>query len=222
MWDAVSRLRQSVCWSVGALHARRVSARNRTRGLSFKGPNSGSQWRLNWDSREDEGKQSSLLLPLPPLCADWSVVFGVVVAGTELHSSSCLAEILEFVFWTSLVIVHISLNWLWHFSQRIPPIRFLHPSWIRCRTWSAASGLSPVSLSSLWANVYGILTTQASQTSMDLYWAGVFRIKEFCNHFLPITYVCNIRQQCVKCTCLIGAPIILADLGSVAMQWIRK
>jgi len=70
------------------------------------------KWKLvgvNQDYREDEGEQSSPLLPLPPLCADWCVVFGVVVAGI-VHSSSCLAEPLEFVVLTSMVTVHIALN----------------------------------------------------------------------------------------------------------------
>ena len=64
---------------------------------------------LNRDCKEDEGEQSSPLLALPPLCADWCVVFGVV-AGIGEHSSSCLAEPLEFVISTSMTTVHIALN----------------------------------------------------------------------------------------------------------------
>jgi hypothetical protein len=113
-----------------------------------------------------------------------------------------LAEILELIVLTSLVTVHIALNWMWHLSQRIPLIRYRHSYWICCSAWSAAAGLSPVSFSPLWANIYAILTTCASQTSMNLYWAGVFRSKEFCNHSLPSTYVYKVRRQCVERTLL--------------------
>ena len=65
---------------------------------------------LNREFRQDEEEQSSPFLSLPPLYADWCVVFGGVIAGTGVHSYSCLAEPLELVVLKSIVIVHIVLN----------------------------------------------------------------------------------------------------------------
>jgi hypothetical protein len=76
----------------------------------LQGAKSGSRWVLNRDCREDEGEESSPFFALPPLCADWCVVFGAVIAGTGIHSSFCLADLLDFVVLTSLVTIHISLN----------------------------------------------------------------------------------------------------------------
>jgi hypothetical protein len=81
-----------------------------TSGCILQEAKSGSRWVLNRDCREDEREQSSPFLPLPPLCANWRAAFGVVITGTGLHLSSCLAEILELIVLTSLVTVHIALN----------------------------------------------------------------------------------------------------------------
>ena len=79
-------------------------------GCILQGAKSGRRWVLNRDCREDKGEESSPVLPLPPLCADWCVVLGAVIAGTGIHSSSCLAELVEFVVLNSLVTVLIVLN----------------------------------------------------------------------------------------------------------------
>ena len=97
------------------MHA--VSAHHRQNGdlgvYPSGGQKAGSRRVLNRDCREDEGEQSSLLLPFPRLYADWCVVVGVVIVGTrEYSSSSYLAEPLEFVVLTSLVTVHIALHYL--------------------------------------------------------------------------------------------------------------
>ena len=45
-----------------------------------------------------------------------------------------------------------------------------------------------------WADFYGIHTIHAAQTSMNLYWPGAFRSKQFSQHSLPSIYVHNIRH----------------------------
>ena len=52
---------------------------------------------------------------LSPLCAVWHSY-----AGQWLDLSSCLAEPFKFVALTSFMSIHITLNWLWHLTARIP------------------------------------------------------------------------------------------------------
>jgi len=152
-WDAVCRLRKSVFWSVFALHTCCVSARHRRLngdvGRILQGAKSGSRWVLNLDRREDEGDQFSSFLPL------FAFVRRLVCGLWRCHCRNrttfifLFGRTLRIRFLTSLVTVHIALNWLWQFSPRIPLIRFLHSSWICCRAWSATAGLSAISFSPL-------------------------------------------------------------------------
>jgi hypothetical protein len=74
------------------------------------------------------------------------------------------------------------------------------------------------------ANIYGILTLYASQTSMNLYWTGAFCSKKFNHHSLPSTYILNICHfappLCWKY--VTEAPMILVELDSVSIQWVRQ
>jgi hypothetical protein len=86
-WDSVCRQRKTLCWSVGAVEARRVSSRrhrpqNSPQSASFSGPKKGlSRTVLNRDCGEDE---------------DWfAFLFG---------------RIFEFLVLTSLMSAHIAVN----------------------------------------------------------------------------------------------------------------
>jgi len=75
------------------------------------------------------------------------------------------------------------------------------------------------------ANIYGILTISASQTSMNIYQTGAFRTKKFNGHSLPSTSSHMIRHlhcYCVEHTWLTGAPMILVEMDVVAIRWVRQ
>jgi hypothetical protein len=59
--------------------------------------------------RKDEGEQSTSLLQLPPLFAEWCVVW-YFHAGGGLNLSSCFTEPFEFVVLTYFMFAHIILN----------------------------------------------------------------------------------------------------------------
>jgi hypothetical protein len=129
--EYVCRSRKTLCWSVGTLHARCVSASRRPQNgvpriHPLGGQKDGSLRVLNRDGREGEWDQSTPLLQLPPLradrCAFWPCHFR---GGTD--SACCLAEPAEFVDFTCLMSAPIALNWLCHLSPKIPLTRFLHP-----------------------------------------------------------------------------------------------
>jgi hypothetical protein len=119
----------TLCWSVGALHARRVSVHRRPQNSilgvrPWGGQKNGSRRVLIRDWREYDGEQSTPVSHLPSLCAFCCAVWRH--AGGRLDSSSCLAEPFEFVVLTSLMSSHTALNLLWHLFPRIPLTRFLY------------------------------------------------------------------------------------------------
>lgn len=88
-WDVCCK-RKTLRWSIGVLHARSVSSRRRLKNCVFGVHPSGgrkdwSRMVLNRDSREDERGQSTLLLQLPRLCADWWALW--VDCGTSVQHS---------------------------------------------------------------------------------------------------------------------------------------
>jgi len=92
---------------------------------SFRGPKDRSRRVLNRYCWEDEGQQYRPSLQFLPCAKDWWTVWHCY-AGGRRNSSSFLAEIFEFVVPSSLISAHNALNWLWHFSPRIPLTRSLH------------------------------------------------------------------------------------------------
>lgn len=104
--------------------SRLSSAEQYSWSASFVRPN-----RSNWEGvksvlREDEGKQATLLLQLPPLYTDWCAVWHCDTRG--LGSSHHLAETFGFVVLVCLMSAHVTVNWLWHFCPRIPVTRLIH------------------------------------------------------------------------------------------------
>jgi hypothetical protein len=88
-WDAVCRSRITLCWGVGALHARCVSVRHRPQNGVLGvhpsgGRKDGSRRVLSRDCREDEGEQSTPLLQLPPLYAGWCAVWRCHAGNQEI------------------------------------------------------------------------------------------------------------------------------------------
>jgi hypothetical protein len=79
---------------------------------------------------------------------------------------------------------HIALVWLWRLFPRIPLTGFLHFPW-NLKTTSPAPHR---------ANIYGILTRLASQTSMNMNQTGVFYIKKDKHCSLPSMNIHNIRH----------------------------
>ena len=125
MWDAVCLSHNIPCCSTRALQAHHISGcHHRQNGILQVHPSRdqkvGRGRVPNWDYSEDVGEQSNALLQLSPLCAVWHCY-----AGRWLDSSSCLAERFKFIAFTSLMSVHIALNWLWYITARIPLTRFL-------------------------------------------------------------------------------------------------
>jgi hypothetical protein len=59
--------------------------------------------------RKDKGEQSTSLLQLPPLFAEWCVVW-CFHAGGGHNSSSCFTDPFEFVAVTYFMFAHIALN----------------------------------------------------------------------------------------------------------------
>ena len=83
------------------------SAKRRPRSASFRGPKMWKSDVMKSCCRENKGEQSTTKLQLPPLCADWCVIWRFHTAG-GLDSPSCLAEPFEFVASTSLMSAHIA------------------------------------------------------------------------------------------------------------------
>jgi len=127
-WNALCRSRETLCWSVGALHSRCVSAHRPENGALGVHPSVGQrdegQRVLNRDCREDEGEESTLLLQFPLLSADRCAVWRC--HASALDSYSCSAEPFEFVFPTSSVSAPIVRNWMSHLSPRITLTRCLY------------------------------------------------------------------------------------------------
>ena len=129
-------------WSVEALHPRSFSSSSTNGFLEVHpsgGQRNGSQRVLNRNWRDEEGEQSTPLLQLPPLCADWCADW-CCHAGGGLDSSSCLVQPFEFFVLTSLKSAYMAVNWLWHLSSTIPLTRFMYFPRSRCRGWSAPAG----------------------------------------------------------------------------------
>jgi len=127
-WDTVCWSHKTLCWSIRALPTCCVSAQcclqKSMLGVHPSGDKTDVSLRvLNQDCREDEWKQVTPLLQLPPLCADWCAVWHCH-AGEGFDSSSCLVKPFKFVVWTTLKSVNTALNWLWHLSPIIPLTRF--------------------------------------------------------------------------------------------------
>lgn len=106
-WDVCYK-RKTLRWSIGVVHARSVSSRRRLKNCVFGvHPSGGRKDRsrrvLNRDCREDERGQSTPLLQLPRLCADWWALWRY------------------FVVWISLMSARIAVSGLWHFCPT-----FLH------------------------------------------------------------------------------------------------
>jgi hypothetical protein len=83
VWYVVCQLHKTPSWSVEGLDACCASV--------LRCPQDGSQRVLNQVCRKDEGEESTLLLQLPSLCADWCVAWHCHVGGGH-HSSYCLAK----------------------------------------------------------------------------------------------------------------------------------
>ena len=76
--------------------------------------------------------------------------------------------------------------------------------------------LKPTDPPSNWANVLGILTIHDSRTSVNLCRTGAFCSKKFNHHALLSTC------YCVERTWLIGAPVIVVEMNSVAVRWVGQ
>lgn len=118
-------------------------------GVHPSGGQKDGSWRvLNWDCRENEGKQSTPLLQLTPLCTDWFAVW-CCHAGRVPDSSSCLAEPFEFVIFNLFnCAAHSSLVMMQRSSWRnASTLSFV--SVITAVVGRPLQGLSPMSLSPL-------------------------------------------------------------------------
>ena len=109
-WNALCRSRETLCWSVGALHSTCVSARPQN-GVLGVHPSVGQrvegQRVLNQECREDEGEESTLLFQFPLLSADRCAVWRC--HASALDSYSCSAEPFE-LFFHLLQCLHLSLG----------------------------------------------------------------------------------------------------------------
>ena len=74
------------------------------------------------------------------------------------------------------------------------------------------------------ANIHGILTIHAFQTSINLYQTGAFRSKKFSHHSLPSMYINNCHLHCHfnEHMWLTGASMMLVELDSVIIQWVKQ
>ena len=98
----------------------------------------------------------------------------------------------------------------------------------RCHVWSIAARpvttvvftvLKTTDPASNWANIYGILTIHASQKSMNLYRTEPSAERNLITSFGLIrqcTTSAILHRYCVERMGLIGAPMILVQLDSVA------
>jgi len=104
-WNTLCRSRETLCWSVGALHSRCVSARRPQNGVLGVHPSVGQR---DEGQREDEGEESTLLLQFPLLSADRCAVWRC--HASALDSYSCSAEPFEIIFFHLLQCLHLSLG----------------------------------------------------------------------------------------------------------------
>ena len=68
----------------------------------------------------------------------------------------------------------------------------------------------------VWVNVFGILNIHYFRTSVNLYGTGAFCSKKFTHHALLSTC------YCVERTWLTETPVILLELDSVVVRWVRQ
>jgi len=130
-WHAVFWLHKTLCWSIMALDAFRVSAHHLQNaeelGVHLSGGRKdGSRRSLNWDCRGDEGEQSTALLQLPRLWMDWCAVWCCRAAG-RLDSSSLFGWNLRiYCFWLLLMSAHCHCALIVAPLSAILPTRYLH------------------------------------------------------------------------------------------------
>lgn len=175
--------------------------------LSAKWHPSGDQkddsWgRLNQYCREDEGKQSAILLQLPPLCPDWCAVWHCL-AGRVLTSYYCLPQPFKFIVLTSSISAHFALNWLWHLSPRVILNQYIKLALVCCHCRSRSATVAIVSSALFtalwttdprcnWANIYGILICMLLRHVVNLCQTGAFHSKKFNWLCLPVMHARNI------------------------------
>lgn len=94
--------------------------------------------------------------------------------------------------------------------------------------WPVAIVLSTavkmMDLASNRANIFGILTTHASETSVSLFRTVAFSSHKFSHHSVPHMYVLNSLHCALLLCCMLmtETPAILMVLTNVTVQWVRQ
>ena len=194
------------------------------------GQKDGSWGRLNHYCREDEGRQSAVLLQLPPLCPDWHCL-----AGKVLHSYYCLPQPFKFIVLTSPISAHFALNWLWHISPRIILNQHVKLALVccHCRGRSATVGIVSSALFTALQTTdpRSELTSVAPSSACfsGISWISVRlepsivrnSINSLCLLCMPTTSPC-LHSCYVEHWWQTGAVMIVVELDSVTIWWVRQ